>query len=163
MKNFVLLLTVFYASFAFAQSSKSIEIIAPDNQKTIVTSTELLKYPQKTIDSIHITNHLKEYKSTLKNIKGVLLKDVLSKISFKEKSPKVLSEYYITCIAEDGYKVVFSWNEIFNTTVGNHVLIIPETESRPENGISTLSPTDYATGRRYVKKLKTIQFKNVNE
>ncbi len=92
-----------------------------------------------------------------------MLKDVLSKISFKEKSPKVLSEYYITCIAEDGYKVVFSWNEIFNKTVGNHVLIIPETESRPENGISTLSPTDFATGRRYVKKLKTIQLKNVNE
>ncbi len=35
MKNFVLLLTVFYASFAFAQSSKSIEIIAPDNQKQL--------------------------------------------------------------------------------------------------------------------------------
>lgn len=91
MRNLILLLKVCCASVAFAQSAKSIEIIAPDNQKTIVTSAELLKYPQHTIDSIQITNHLKEYKSTLKNIKGVLLKDVLSKISFKEKSPKVLS------------------------------------------------------------------------
>lgn len=163
MRNLILLLTVCCASVAFAQSAKSIEIIAPDNQKTIVTSAELLKYPQHTIDSIQITNHLKEYKSTLKNIKGVLLKDVLSKISFKEKSPKVLSEYYITCIAEDGYKVVFSWNEIFNTAVGDTVLLIPETESRLKDGISTLSPTDFATGRRYVKMLKTIQLKKINE
>ena len=158
MKNFILLLTVFCTSLAFAQSAKSIEIVAPDNQKTIVTSAELLKYPQHIIDSIQITNHLKEYKSTLKNIKGVLLRDILSKIS-----PKVLSEYYITCIAEDGYKVVFSWNEIFNTTVGDHILIIPETENRPKDGISTLSPTDFATGRRYVKMLKTIRLKKVNE
>ncbi len=70
MRNLILLLTVCCASVAFAQSAKSIEIIAPDNQKTIVTSAELLKYPQHTIDSIQIINHLKEYKSTLKNIKG---------------------------------------------------------------------------------------------
>lgn len=163
MKNIVVLLSFFSSVLAFAQSAKSIEIIAPDNGKTIFTSADLLRYPQHNIDSIQITNHLKEYKSTLKNIKGVLLRDVLSKISFKEKSPKVLSEYYMVCIAEDGYKVVFSWNEIFNTAVGNNVMIIPEMESRIKEGISTLSPADFATGRRYVKMLKTIQLKKISE
>lgn len=163
MKNYIILLSVFGSSLTFAQSAKSIEIIDPDNKKTTLTSADLLQYQQHNIDSIQITNHLEQYKSTLKNIKGALLKDILSKISFKEKSPKLLSEYYITCIAEDGYKVVFSWNEIFNTTVGNSVLVIPEMESRPKDGIFTLSPNDFATGRRYVKMLKTIQLKKVNE
>ena len=161
MKHFLLLLTLFVTTLIFAQS-KSITIIAPDNDTTTVTAAELLRLPKHTLDSIQITNHLKEYKSTIKNVKGVLLRDVLSKISFKEKSPKVLSEYYIVCIAEDGYKVIFSWNEIFNTRVGDSVLIIPENEGRPKDGISTLSPADFATGRRYVKMLKTIQLKKVD-
>lgn len=161
MKNFILLLSFLFTTLSFAQS-KSFEIIDPDNQKTTVTAADLSKYSKQTIDSIQITNHLKEYRSTIKNVKGVLLRDVLSKVSFKEKSPKVLSEYYVVCVAEDGYKVVFSWNEIFNTSVGDSVLIIPEIEGRPKDGISTLSPTDFATGRRYVKMLKTIQLKKID-
>lgn len=161
MKNFLLLIAVLVTTLSFSQS-KSFEIINPDNEKTTVTAEDLAKYSKHPIDSIQITNHLKEYRSTIKNMKGVLLRDVLSKVSFKEKSPKVLSEYYIVCIAEDGYKVVFSWNEIFNTSVGDNVLIIPEVEGRPKDGISTLSPTDFATGRRYVKILKTIQLKKVD-
>lgn len=162
MRHLLFLLPIFIFSLSFSQVRKSIEIVAPDNEKIIFTSADFQKYEKHTLDSIQITNHLKEYKSTLKNVKGVLLKDVLSKVSFKENSPKVLSEYYIVCIAEDGYKVVFSWNEIFNTSVGDHVLIIPEVEGRSKDGISTLSPTDFATGRRYVKMLKTIQLKKVN-
>lgn len=161
MKNFVLLISFLLTTLSFAQS-KSIEIIDPDNHKTTVTAADLSKYSKQTIDSIQITNHLKEYRSTIKNVKGVLLRDILTKVSFKEKSPKVLSEYYIVCVAEDGYKVVFSWNEIFNTSVGDSVLIIPEIEGRPKDGISTLSPTDFATGRRYVKMLKTIQLKKID-
>ena len=161
MKNFILLISFLFTTLSFSQS-KSIEIIDPDNGKTTVTTADLSKYPKHTIDSLQITNHLKEYRSTIKNVKGVLLKDVLSKVSFKEKSPKVLSEYYIVCVAEDGYKVVFSWNEIFNTYVGDNVLIIPEIDGRPKDGISTLSPTDFATGRRYVKTLKTIQLKKID-
>lgn len=161
MKNFVLLISFLLTTLSFAQS-KSFEITDPDNHKTTVTVADLSKYSRHTIDSIQITNHLKEYRSTIKNVKGVLLRDVLSKVSFKETSPKVLSEYYIVCVAEDGYKVVFSWNEIFNTSVGDSVLIIPEIEGRPKDGISTLSPTDFATGRRYVKMLKTIQLKKID-
>ena len=162
MKQFIFSLSIFISTLSFSQAKKNIEIINPDNEKTTVTASDLEKYPKHDVDSLQITNHLKEYRSTIKNVKGVLLRDVLSKISFKEKSPKVLSEYYIVCIAEDGYKVVFSWNEIFNTSVGDSVLIIPEIEGRSKDGISTLSPTDFATGRRYVKMLKTIQLKKAD-
>ena len=151
---------LFFASIlAFGQS---FEIINPDNEKKVITLDDLKAFQKHSIKSLKITNHLKEYKSTLENANGVLLRDVLSKVSFKEKSPKVLSEYYIVCIAEDNYKVVFSWNEIFNTAVGDNALLITDAKDRPNDGISTLSPTDFATGRRYVKNLKTIQLKKVD-
>ncbi|MBC7888690.1 MAG: molybdopterin-binding protein [Ferruginibacter sp.] len=126
---------------------------------------DLVGLPTLEIDSIVITNHLLERKSTLKNIKGVLLKDVLGKITIDQASPKLLSEYYIVCIAADNYKVVFSWNEIFNNETGRHVMIITEQGGKKvtsmENRIAVLSPTDEATGRRYVKGLQKIIIERV--
>ncbi|SEH47724.1 hypothetical protein [Chryseobacterium culicis] len=159
MKNLAVIMFIFSSILSFGQS---FEIINPDNEKKVMTLDDLKAFQKHNIKSLKITNHLKEYKSTLENANGVLLRDVLSKVAFKEKSPKVLSEYYIVCIAEDNYKVVFSWNEIFNTAVGDTALIITDAKDRPNDGISTLSPTDFATGRRYVKNLKTIQLKKVD-
>ena len=79
-----------------------------------VSLADLSSYKSYSIDSIVITNHLGERRSTLKNVKGVLLKDILDKVEIDAETPKVLSEYYFVCIASDNYKVVFSWNEIFN-------------------------------------------------
>jgi hypothetical protein len=75
-------------------------------------------------------------------------------------SPKILSEFYMVCIASDNYKVVFSWNELFNTEVGKHVIIITgengKTGMELGDRIALLSSADDATGRRFVKGLKKI-------
>jgi hypothetical protein len=95
-----------------AQVTKALTVESPSAKSVTINFSDLKNYKSHTLDSLQILNHLKEYKSTLKNIKGALLKDILAKVPFGEESPKVLSEYYITCIANDNYKVVFSWNEL---------------------------------------------------
>jgi hypothetical protein len=74
--------------------------------------------------------------------------------------PKVLSEYFIECHATDGYIVLFSWNEIFNSETGNHVMIVTSKNgtniTQLDDRIALVSPTDKATGRRYVKWLNRI-------
>lgn len=111
-------------------------------------------------DSIVVYNHLVVRKSVLKNVKGVLLKDIIAKASFDISDPKPLSEYYIACIASDGYKVVFSWNEIFNTAIGKQLMVITEadgvTASASSQRIAIISPSDIATGRRYVHGLQKV-------
>ncbi len=111
-------------------------------------------------DSIVVYNHLVVRKSVLKNVKGVLLKDILLKASFDINDPKPLSEYFFTCIASDGYKVVFSWNEIFNGPIGKQLIIITEVDgikaSALQQRIAIISPADIATGRRYVHGLSKI-------
>ncbi|MGV3593600.1 MAG: hypothetical protein ACO1NK_00015 [Sediminibacterium sp.] len=111
-------------------------------------------------DSIVIYNHLVVRKSVLKNVKGVLLKDVLVKSSFDTNDPKSLSEYYITCIASDEYKVVFSWNEIFNSAIGKQLIIITDADGTKASSLSQriaiISPADIATGRRYVHGVSRI-------
>jgi hypothetical protein len=47
-------------------------------------------------------------------VKGVLLKDILEKSEIDAETLKCLVNIILFAIASDNYKVVFSWNEIFN-------------------------------------------------
>jgi hypothetical protein len=130
-----------------------------------VSLADLTSYKSYSIDSIVITNHLGERRSSLRNVKGVLLKDILNKVEIDAEPPKVLSEYYFVCIASDNYKVVFSWNEIFNSATGKSVYILTGLEGKPasalDNRIALVSPKDEMTGRRYVKGLQKIVIERV--
>ena len=123
-------------------------------------------YKSIVIDSIVILNHLLERRSALHNLKGILLKDVLSKAEIMADNPKLLSEFYFVCTATDNYKVVFSWNELFNTEVGNHVCILTEIEGVPaqktSDHIAIVCTADRATGRRFVKGLQKIVVERAN-
>ncbi len=125
--------------------------------------TDLTKYAEITIGDVTITNHLGEKKSEQKALKGVLLKEVLQKIEINADSPKVLSEFYFQCKAADGYLVVFSWNELFNSPTGESVFLITSKNAIKINdldeSILMVSSKDYKTGRRYVKALTSIEVK----
>ena len=161
----LLLLILFVCLSANAQINKTLTIDGAVAKPVIIKFDELKSYKTVTLDSLTIFNHKMERKSSLKKLKGVLLKDVLAKAEFSVNSPKVLSEFYIVCIADDGYKVVFSWNEIFNSPTGDHALILTEVDGLPvinqKEGIILVTPTDKATGRRYVKNLSKISIQQV--
>ena len=107
-----------------------------------------------------ITNHLGIEKGVAKALKGVLLRDVISRIDFNVENQKQLSEIFFTCIASDGYKVVYSWNEIFNTSTGDHTFFITGKNGKammeqPDRMLMATT-SDYKTGRRYIKGLSKI-------
>jgi hypothetical protein len=112
------------------------------------------------IPDLQITNHLGEPRSTAKGLRGVLMKNVLKDVPFKVESPKELSEFYLAFIASDGYSVVYSWNEIFNTPTGDNLYLIVEKEGKKlaemPDRILVLTTTDFKTGRRNVKGLSKI-------
>ena len=122
---------LFFLSTAFLASAQKENIPTTENftiegrvkKSMTISLADLASHKSYSIDSIVITNHLHERKSTLKNIKAVLLKDILSKVEIDSENAKVLSEYYFVCIASDNYKAVFSWNEIFNNDLGRSVYI----------------------------------------
>lgn len=161
----IALIILFLGLTANAQVSKTISVTGNIVKPITVNFTDFKNYASQSIDSLVILNHKQEYKSTLKKLKGVLLKDVLSKAEFTVNSPKVLSEFYIVCVADDGYKVVFSWNEIFNSLTGDKALILTEINGNStisqKEGIILVTPTDKATGRRYVKNLSKITIHQV--
>jgi hypothetical protein len=129
------------------------------SEKT-VTLDDLHSYPSEHIPYVIITSHTGAVKDTLTGLKGVLLKSILADVEITSESPKLLSEYYVTLIASDGYKVVFSWNEIFNSGTGEYLYIILEEGGVPiqmlEERIPVVCASDFKTGRRYVQGLAQI-------
>lgn len=165
----LLLLSLFthllHAQTAPPPTTDQFTVTGAVRQEMAVTMADLSRFPSVNIGDVAITNHAGEARSTLKNVKGVRLKTVLEKLAYDVPSPRQLSELYFVATAADNYKVVFSWNELFNNALGDSVYLLTEHDGKPlpdlDDRIALLSPSDLRTGRRYVKGLKTIVVKRV--
>lgn len=142
-------------------ATDSFKILGKVKKENTFTVTDLNKFPKVSIADQIIYNHKGEVKDTLTNLKGVLLKTVLAATEYLYEKPKTLNEFYLVCTASDGYKVVFSWNEIYNSEIGNHLYIITEKNGEPikaiEERIILIATSDLQSGRRYIKALEKIE------
>ena len=142
------------------KQTRSFGIVGQIKRESVITLDSLAQYPLHAIGDIKVTNHLGEFKHQDDQLKGVLLKDVLSHTELAAPSPKLNSRFFFVCTGIDGYKVVYSWNELYNTETGNHVFIIMEkngikAEKMPES-IQMTSAMDFKTSRRYLHNLDKI-------
>ncbi|GGH11133.1 hypothetical protein [Mucilaginibacter phyllosphaerae] len=160
----LLFILVLYSATAFGQekSRKTLKfsIIGEVEKESVITLDSLKQYTIRPIGDIKVTDHTGAFKHQDEELKGILLKDVLSHTRFKTPSPKLLSRFYFACTGTDGYTVVYSWNELYNTTVGNQVCIIIEkngikADKMPES-LQMTSAGDFKTGRRYLHNLDKI-------
>lgn len=69
----------------------------------------------------------------------------------------------VALVAEsrEGYRALFSWNELFNTAVGDGVLVAWHVDEAPlpegAGPFALVSLNDRATGPRYVQRLASIE------
>ncbi len=167
MKIYFLLFSFITSTVLFAQEKPiaTDSIIVSGNLKspTIIQLNQLLGMPMESLPDLTITNHLGEVKGVAKNMKGILLKSILENLSYDVQGPKQLSEFYFILIATDGYKVVYSWNELFNNDAGNKVYLITEKDGKSirasNERILIAHFSDLKTGRRYIKGLQQILVK----
>lgn len=128
--------------------------------------SDLERHVSTSIPDVVITNHLGAYRATAKQLSGILIKDLLKDLELKEENPKLFSEFYLVFIAKDGYKVVYSWNEIFNNPVGNHLYFITDRDGKNLKDMSdrllVLTTNDFQTGRRHIKDIDKIVIKRVD-
>lgn len=164
MKKLLLILSL-YAGTALAQdapykTTHQFTISGKVKKESVITLDSLNSYPLKEIGDIWVTNHLGDFKHSDEKLKGVLLKGILNHSQWAVSGPKFFSELYFVCTGADGYKVVYSWNELFNTQVGDQVYILMEkngvkADKLPES-LQMASMLDMKTGRRYLHNLDKI-------
>lgn len=95
------------------------------------------------------------------NLRGVRLRDILEQAQLKALTPHHFRRMAIIARATDDYIAVFSWAEIFNSAVGDQVIVYFSKDGQPlddsEGRIALISTTDQRTGPRHVRWLNEIE------
>lgn len=168
-KNALLLLIILYPVIGFSQQKieqTSRVIVSGEVKKQLtITVRDVETAAQEEIGDVTITNHLGVVKGTAKGLKGVKVKEFLANLELTNDNPKLTSTYYFVFTANDGYKIVYSWNELFNSPIGEKVYLVSVKDGKniqemPERML-IITPSDYKTGRRYIKGLDSIIVKRV--
>lgn len=92
--------------------------------------------------------------------RGVRLKDLIERAGLACASPGDFKRMVFIAVAHDGYAVTFSWHELFNTPIGEHVMIAFECGGVPltaADGAPVLfSGADQVPAPRHLKRLARI-------
>lgn len=93
--------------------------------------------------------------------RGVRLVDVLDHVGLKLEDHRDGRRMVIVARATDDYTVTFSWSELYNTAIGNEVLVAWEKNGEPlevrEGQLLLISGQDIKTGPRHVRWLDRIE------
>lgn len=96
---------------------------------------------------------------------GVTLRALLDRAGVISTNHNDVKKMVIIATASDGYAVVYSWSEIFNSPVGEGVLIFFEKDGKAladdEGRIAMVSAKDLRAGPRHVRWLKSIEIKKI--
>jgi Gpi18-like mannosyltransferase len=164
MKQTAIIFFLFLTTSVFAQEKQTAATNAftiagkVKNEKTITLSA-LQQYPSIELNDVNIScSPRKEDK--VRSVKVVLVKTILDSVAFQYEKPRMLNQYYFLFEASDGYKMVFSFNEIYNTEIGNNLYIVTNLQGTElqvmDNRILILTTKDIKSGTRNMKWLSKI-------
>ncbi|MFH0784702.1 MAG: sulfite oxidase-like oxidoreductase [Pseudomonadota bacterium] len=102
-----------------------------------------------------------EPKGQVGKVRGVLLADIINRANVLVTDHNDTKKMYVVAASDDGYKAVFSWQEIFNSANGDSIIVLFEKDGRPlydgSDEVDLLSARDHLSGPRYVKRLSSIK------
>jgi len=145
--------------------SQTLSISGAVEKPLMLTVEDLQKFPTQQISELPLTRQHGGNAGKLENFKGVRLRDLLDKAVVIARDHNDVKKTIIIATATDGYKVVYSWSEIYNTAVGEGVLVFFEKDGKAlpdeEGRIAMISGKDLRTGPRHVKWLKTLEVRKI--
>ncbi|CAG9171621.1 molybdopterin-dependent oxidoreductase [Cupriavidus respiraculi] len=91
----------------------------------------------------------------------VLLRDILLSARFPDQGRRDAVRTVVVARASDGYLAVFSWGELFNSKVGDSVLVVTSMNGQPlpptEGQFALRALSDTRPGPRHVRLLTRIE------
>ncbi len=126
---------------------------------------QLREFPPQQIGEVPLVCQTGANVGKLENFRGVRLRDILDRAVIRAPGHNDVKKMVIVASASDGYTVVFSWSEVFNSPVGDGVLVFFEKDGLPladdEGRIALVSSRDIRTGPRHVRWLQDIEVRKV--
>jgi DMSO/TMAO reductase YedYZ molybdopterin-dependent catalytic subunit len=125
----------------------------------VLKAAELRTFPADQITSVTLTRQ-REGRTVETTVRGVRLTTLLDRAELVAKSGNDWRHAIVLAESSDGYRVAFSWPELFNTEVGAGVLVVFERDGQAladsEGRIALVSARDLRSGPRSVKWLSRI-------
>ena len=160
-----LLMSVLHASAADIVSD---QLVVSGAVKTTLTLKvdDLKAFPADQITSVTVTRRVDD-KETSATVRGVKLTAVLDRAAFADTGQNDWKHTVVLATATDGYQVVFSWPELFNSEIGAGTLVVFERDGHAladrEGRIALVSSRDLRTGPRSVRWLARLDVRTLKE
>jgi hypothetical protein len=143
------------------EENRAIRIVGRVKRPLVVHAKELRGMASEELKDLPVYCGTGDPKGSIGSCRGVLLENVIAMAEVIKEEHDDTKKMFIVVSAADGYKVVFSWQEIFNTPIGGGVMILIEKNGRSlcekEGDLELVSAEDYYTGSRYVRMLRRIE------
>jgi len=98
-------------------------------------------------------------------VRGVRLRELLDEAKIVTRDHNTVKKLAVIAGASDGYKVVFSWSELFNSAAGDSVLVLFERDGKPlpaaEGPLALIAGKDMRSGPRHVKWLQAVEVRQI--
>ncbi|HEY6135332.1 MAG TPA: molybdopterin-dependent oxidoreductase [Rubrivivax sp.] len=137
------------------------ERIVGDVRQPLVLGLDLLRsFDAAAQRSVRVTREAngQQRETTLR---GVALRALLERAALAERDRLDWRKTVVVVTARDGYRVVFSWPELFNTEAGTAVMVAYERDGQAlaasEGPLTLEAPGDIRAGPRHVKWLERIE------
>ena len=142
-------------------TEQSVQIIGRVAQPLSISSTALRGMDTVDTGTLPMICGSGEPKGRIGNCRGVLLAELINLAEVVVREHNDTKKMVVVVASDDGYKTVFSWQELFNSANGEGILVILEKDGQPlyqGNGeVDLISSRDHLTGPRYVRRLKTVE------
>jgi hypothetical protein len=127
----------------------------------LLSMADILAMEAEEFQDLFIVCGTGEPVDTIRQCRGVLMEKIIQKAEVLKGEHNDTKKMFIVASAADGYKVVFSWQEIFNTPTGGGVAVLTEIDGAPleetRGRVDLISAQDYFAGSRYVRNLNQIE------
>ena len=117
-----------------------------------IDAESFASYPETALGNVGVVCMSGARREAPRERRGVLLRTLIEQAVLKSASPKERNRMVVLASGSDGYGVSFSYHELFNTPVGDGVLVV-----RTEEGFTLYSRHDTVTGPRHVRDLAAVE------
>jgi DMSO/TMAO reductase YedYZ molybdopterin-dependent catalytic subunit len=150
-----------FAGIAQAQVTTKVEIVGAVAHPMTLSLDDLKQLPARTMDERRVVGEGSAREEQVRRHEGVLLRDLLDKAQIVESARHDKRRSVVVATASDGYRAVFSWAELYLTSIGDGVLVVTARDGKPlddrEGRIALVSLRDTNTGPRHVRWLQRLE------
>lgn len=156
----VWLFVVACGAFAAGPVTEELRVTGAVKAPLVLTVSELGSFPADQIVTASLSRQ-RDGQSVSSTVRGVRLTALLDRAELVATNGNDWRRAIVVADSSDGYRVSFSWPELFNTEVGAGVLVVFERDGQPladgEGRIALVSSRDLRSGPRSVKWLSRIE------